>query len=97
MRKIIILFYVCLASSYIQAKEYEIPACYDSMPVTCSFDEMTLSLCNEEGKPAKIVFLMSQKMYLSGGNRFGSADGRQICTVKGIKDTDPKRYSVEIN
>jgi len=97
MRKIIILFYVGLVSSYIHAKEYETPACYDSMPVTCSFNEMTLSLCNEEGRSEKIVFLMSQKMYLSGGNRFGSADGSKICTVKGIKDTDPKRYSVEIN
>lgn len=96
MKKIIILC-CCLWSGLASAAEYKTPACYENVPVACSFDEMTLSLCNEEGKTKKMVFLLSQRMYMPGGNKFGNADGSHVCTVKGIKGTSPKRYTVEIN
>ena len=78
------------------ATEYETPACYANVPTSCSFDDMTLSLCNQEGSAKKLVFLMSQRLYSPGGNKFATADGRRTCTVKGIKGTDPKKYRVTV-
>jgi len=96
MRRVII-FGFCIWSGFVSASEYATPACYQNIPTTCSFDEMTLSLCNKEGESKKIAFLLSQRMYMPGGNRFGNSDGNHVCTVKGIKDTSPKRYTVEID
>ena len=78
------------------ATKYETPACYAEVPTSCSFNEMTLSLCNQEGAAKKLVFLMSQRLYLPGGNKFATADGSRICAVKGIQGTDPKKYRVTI-
>lgn len=85
-----------LFSSITMAGEYTTPSCYQKIPTSCSYNDMTLSLCNEEGKNKNIVFLSSNRIYVTGGNKFGSADGRNVCTVKGIKGTDPKRYTVAI-
>ncbi|MCL1478504.1 MULTISPECIES: hypothetical protein [unclassified Marinobacter] len=96
MKKLIILGF-CIWAGLASAAEFTTPACYENVPTTCSFDEMTLSLCNKEGKSKKIAFLLSQRMYMPGGNKFGNADGSHVCTVKSIKGTSPKRYTVEIN
>ena len=95
MKKIII-FCVFLWSGLATATEYPTPTCYQNVPTSCSFKGMTLSLCNKEGKSKNLVFLLSQRMYIRGGNKFGSADGKRICTARGIKGTKPKRYTVEI-
>lgn len=96
MKKIIILG-CCIWSGFSAAAEHATPACYENVPTTCSFNEMTLSLCNKEGKPKGVEFLLSQRMRIPGGNKFGNTDGSLVCTVKGIKGTSPKRYTVEIN
>nr|VFJ93934.1 MAG: hypothetical protein BECKLFY1418A_GA0070994_103530 [Candidatus Kentron sp. LFY]VFK23111.1 MAG: hypothetical protein BECKLFY1418C_GA0070996_11347 [Candidatus Kentron sp. LFY] len=90
------IFCVLLWSGLAVATEYPTPACYENVPTSCSFNEMTLSLCNKEGKSENLVFMLSQRMYMRGGNKFGSADGSRVCTVQGIKGTEPKRYTVEI-
>jgi len=95
MRKLII-FGLAFCSGVTSAAEYETPACYAQVPTSCSFDAMTLQLCNEEGKSKNLVFLLSQRMYMPGGNKFGNADGSRVCIIKGIKGTDPKRYEVRI-
>lgn len=96
MKKVIALG-LCVLSGFAMAAEHVTPSCYENVPTTCSFDEMTLSLCNKEGKSMKMVFLLSQRMYMPGGNKFGNADGSHVCTVKGVKGTSPKRYTVVIN
>jgi len=96
MKKVIVLG-LCIWSGLVSAKEYSTPACYEHVPTSCSFDEMTLTFCNKEGNPKNMVFVLSQRMYMPGGNKFGNADGSHVCTVKGIKETSPKRYTVEIN
>ena len=94
--KKLIICGLALCSGVALAAEYETPACYAKVPTSCSFDEMTLQLCNEGEKPKNQIFQLSQRMYMPGGNKFGSADGSRICIVKGIKGTDPKRYVVTI-
>lgn len=94
--KPLIICAIALCSGMASAAEYATPGCYAQIPTSCSFDEMTLELCNQEGKSRNLVFLLSQRMYMSGGNRFGNADGSRVCIVKGIKGTEPKRYIVTI-
>ena len=96
MKKFVVVG-ICVWSTFASAAEYATPACYESIPTSCSFDEMTLSLCNKEGESKKLVFLLSQRIHMSGGNKFGSADGSKVCTVQGIKGSDPKKYNVVIN
>jgi hypothetical protein len=95
MNKIIITG-LAFCSGMASAVEYETPGCYAQVPTSCSFDEMTLQLCNEEGKSKNLVFLLSQRMYMPGGNKFGNSDGSRVCVVKGINGADPKRYVVKI-
>lgn len=95
MKKLTISF-ICVWAGLASAAEYSTPACYENIPTSCSFDEMTLSLCNTEGESKKMVFMLSQRTYMPGGNKFGNADGSHVCTVKGIKGTSPKRYAVVI-
>lgn len=92
-----IVFGIYIWSGFAVAAEYPTPACYENVPTTCSFNEMTLSLCNKESKSKNVVFLLSQRTHLPGGNKFGNSDGSRSCTVQGIKGTDPKRYAVVIN
>jgi hypothetical protein len=75
--------------------EYDTPACYEKVPTSCGFDEMTLSLCNQEGQPDDIKFSLSSKSYLPGGNKFTSSSGK-TCLVKKIKDSEPAKYTVQI-
>jgi hypothetical protein len=91
-RLIAFCLFICTGMTF--AGQYETPSCYAHIPTSCSFNEMTLQLCNEEGKSEKLVFLGSQRIPMPGGNRFGSADGSRVCVVKGIKGTEPKRYLV---
>jgi hypothetical protein len=95
--KTIVVFGICIWSGIAVAAEHPTPACYENVPTTCSFNEMTLSLCNIEGKSKNVVFLLSQRTHLPGGNKFSNADGSRVCTVQGIKGADPKRYTVVIN
>lgn len=95
MRKLFVVG-VCTWSAFVSAAEYATPACYEDAPTSCSFNEMTLFLCNKEGESKKVVFLLSQRIHIPGGNKFGSADGKKVCTIKGVKGTDPKRYAVII-
>lgn len=95
--KKLIAFGFCFWSGFAAAAEYATPACYENVPTTCSFNEMTLSLCNMEGKSRNVVFLLSQRTHQPGGNKFGDASGSRVCTVQGIKGTSPKRYTVVIN
>lgn len=94
--KAVLFVALMLASDIVNATEYDLPPCYSTMPVTCTFDQMTLDMCNAEGKNPGSMFLISQKIYMPGGNKFGSADGRKTCVVRHIKDTDPAKYEVTI-
>lgn len=96
MKQMLSVIALVVAAAAGNAAEYDTPPCYATMPVTCGYDEMTLDLCNQEGKKSGVVFLGSQRMHLTGGNRFGSADGQRVCEVRHIKDTDPARYTVTI-
>lgn len=78
------------------ASEYTTPACYKSMPTSCGFDEMTLSLCNLEGKASGATFSLSGRSYLPGGNKFVSRDGARTCMVERIKGTEPAKYSIQV-
>jgi hypothetical protein len=80
----------------VNATEYDLPSCYRTVPVTCSFNQMTLDMCNAEGNERKFVFLISERIYIPGGNIYGSADGKATCVVKPIKGTDPAKYDVTI-
>lgn len=73
------------------SKEFDTPSCYQNIPVSCSFDDMTLSLCNSIGKEK---FALDNKTHISGGNIFTS--GNKTCTVKHVPKTDPAKYSVTI-
>lgn len=85
---------VCTFITPTIAGEYNTPACYQSVPTSCGFDEMTLSLCNKEGRATKTKFSISTRSYLPGGNKFTS--GGKNCLVKKIKGTDPAKYNVQI-
>ena len=76
------------------AGEYNTPACYESVPTACGFDEMTLSLCNQEGKISGAKFSLAGRSYLPGGNKFMS--GSKHCLVKKIKGTEPAKYNVQV-
>lgn len=86
-----------LWSGAVSAGEYLKPDCYTSNPTTCSFDEMTLAMCNAEGRSRNIVFLLNHRLWVPGGNSFGSADLQHVCTVKGVAGSDPKRYKVQVD
>ncbi len=43
-----------------------------------------------------MTFLLSQRLYTHGGNKFATAKGDAICIAKGIKGSDPKKYNVTI-
>lgn len=96
MKKIYLVAIAAFAN-IVSASEYPTPLCYAQDNPTCSFNQMTLDLCNLEGKSTKTTFLINKRLYEAGGNKFESSDGKHICTVKGIKGTDPKRYSVIID
>ena len=83
-------------SPLVSAGEYTTPSCYENVPTTCSFNEMTLALCNKEGKKTNSIFYLSKRIYTSGGNKFTNANGDKICIVKRIKNSEPKRYIVVI-
>lgn len=95
MRRLFLIL-TLLTSSLTNAAIYEMPPCYSTIPTTCTFDDMTLAMCNSEGKKAKKVFLISQKIYIPGGNKFGSADGKAICVVHRVKGSEPAKYEVAI-
>jgi len=85
-----------LASIVANATVYELPHCYSTMPTTCGFNEMTFEMCNAEGKKTGSVFVISQRIYVTGGNKYGSADGRMTCVVRRIKGSEPAKYEVTI-
>lgn len=94
MRNLIVI----LLSTYFavaNAGVYDTPPCYSVVPTTCTFNEMTLNMCNAEGKN-KTVFVMSQRSHITGGNKFVSDDGKATCVVQRIKDTDPAKYDAVI-
>jgi len=72
------------------------PPCYEPLPTTCSFDDMTLAFCNVDGKKAGLLFLPSQRIHVAGGNTFATADGKTMCFVRRKGDGDPPRYEVTI-
>ena len=94
--KTLLLVTTILASVAANATVHELPHCYSTMPTTCGFDEMTLEMCNAEGKKAGSVFVISQRIYVTGGNKFGSAEGRMTCVVRRIKGSEPAKYEVTI-
>ncbi|MFI3120340.1 MAG: hypothetical protein QX203_10205 [Methylococcaceae bacterium] len=94
--KIFFLISIMLAFTVANAGVYDSPACYSTVPTTCAFNDMTLEMCNEEGKVKKIVFLASQRIHIAGGNKFASANGKATCIVQHIKDTEPAKYEVKI-
>ena len=83
-------------ASVANAGVYDSPACYSTVPTTCAFNEMTLEMCNVEGKAKKNVFLASQRTHIAGGNKFASANGKATCIVQHVKDTEPAKYEVKI-
>ena len=90
---LVVMMFLSVAAN---ADVYDLPPCYTTIPTTCTFDEMTLAMCNANGKKLGIRFLISQKIYITGGNKFGSTDGQSVCTVKRIKGTEPAKYDVII-
>lgn len=86
-----------MIASVANAGVYDPPACYSIVPTTCAFNDMTLEMCNEEGKAKKIVFLASQRTHITGGNQFASANGKATCVVHHIKGTEPAKYEVKIS
>ena len=68
------------------------PQCYQSDPVSCSFDDMTLSLCESVGK-AK--FIAESRQQVVGGNSYTSTN-EKTCLVKHVKNSDPSKYTVDI-
>jgi hypothetical protein len=95
MKKIILA--IILIPSSVFAGEYAIPACYEHTPTKCSFNEMTLELCNVEAKGKKVVFAISEREYAPGGNKFMSKNGDFVCLVKPVKGSEPTKYSVTIS
>ena len=79
------------------ASVYDTPPCYSVVPTTCTFNEMTLNMCNAEGKKNKTAFVMSQRSHIPGGNKFFSADGKATCVVQRIKGSEPAKYDAVIN
>jgi hypothetical protein len=49
MKRVLGLLF-CIFINPAFASEYNTPACYQSVPTSCGFNEMTLSLCNKEGQ-----------------------------------------------
>jgi len=90
---IILLTSYCAVAN---ASVYDTSPCYSVVPTTCTFNEMTLNMCNAEGKKNKIVFVMSQRSHVAGGNKFVSADGKATCIVQRIKGTEPAKYEAVI-
>ena len=71
--------------------------CYERVPVTCSFNEMTLAFCNKQGDKHGSQYSQSGRSHLPGGNSFRSIDGKYVCRVSRIKSTEPTRYHVVIS
>ena len=94
--KIFILIATMFAS-VANAGVYDSPACYATVPTTCAFNDMTLEMCNKEGKAKKIVFIASQRTHIAGGNQFASANGKATCVVQHIKGIEPAKYEVKIS
>ena len=80
-----------LASFSVFAKTFESPMCYQNLPVTCGFDDMTLNFCNSVGKEK---FSIENREHIPGGNIFRNA--KKTCTVKHIKETEPAKYDVQL-
>lgn len=95
--RIFFLMATMLAYTVANAGVYDLPACYKTVPATCAFNDMTLDMCNKEGKPTKIVFLASQRTHITGGNQFASANGKVTCVARRIKGSEPAKYEVIIS
>lgn len=95
--RIYFLIAAMLAFAVANAGVYDSPACYSTVPTTCAFNDMTLEMCNEEEKAKKIVFLVSQRTHITGGNKFASTNGKATCVVQHIKGTEPAKYEVKIS
>ena len=94
--KTLFLISTMLAFTVANAGVYDLPACYSTVLTICAFNDMTLEMCNKEGKTKKNVFLASQRTYITGGNKFASVNGKATCIVRHIKDTEPAKYEVKI-
>lgn len=81
----------------LQAGVYDLPPCYLTVPTSCTFNDMTLEMCNKEGKKSGTVFLISTRDHLPGGNIFRSAQNQYTCTVKRINNSDPPQYNVTVS
>lgn len=68
------------------------PQCYQSEPVSCGFDDMTLSLCESVGKTK---FIAESRQHIVGGNSYESTN-EKTCLVKHVKNSDPSKYTVNI-
>jgi hypothetical protein len=68
------------------------PQCYQSDPVSCSFDDMTLSLCESAGKTK---FIAESRQHVTGGNSYTSNE-KKTCLVKHVKNSEPSKYTVDI-
>lgn len=96
MKKLIIALGIVM-SVEAQATVYELPSCYSNVPTTCTFNDMTLEMCNKESKKTGAVFLLSQRIYVPGGNKFGTSDGKLTCLVSRVKGSEPAKYQVSIS
>lgn len=94
--KKLMLIGIAVISCSADATQYDTPSRYAQVPTSCSFNDMILQMCNQQGKSKKLVSLSSQRIYTPGGNKFATADGEHLCVVKGIKGTDPKKYDMTI-
>ena len=95
MRNLIIIFLISYFA-VANASVYDTPPCYSVEPTICTFYDMTLNMCNAEGKKNKTLFVISQRSHIAGGNKFVSADGNATCVVQRIKGTEPAKYEVVI-
>jgi hypothetical protein len=75
---------------------YSTPPCYAKDPPSCTFNAMTLDLCNEEGRKSETQFSASERTHIPGGNRFGAANGKATCVVSHVRGTEPATYDVKV-
>ena len=89
--KKLFLLGILVSSTSSIAQNFETPKCYQNVPVTCGFDDMTLSLCNSVGKEK---FSIENRTHIPGGNIFSNS--KKTCTVTHIQNTEPAQYSVSV-
>ena len=75
---------------------YSTPPCYATDPPICTFNAMTLALCNEEGRKSGADFSGGERTHIPGGNSFLSSDGKKTCVVNHVKGTEPADYEVRV-